>query len=81
MANEHLAQPAHREMALEFYRLNLHGTGWKIEIGDFKSALEMLDTAVKSCTKAREFDHANKYKSLRSRVAGYAKQAARHKAA
>jgi len=74
MANENLALPEHRDMALALYRLNLHGTAWKIEIGDFASALEMLADGVRSCTKAREFDRAQAWKVLRLKVSVYARR-------
>ena len=74
MANEHKAVAEHREMALEFYRANMHGTGWKVETGDFESALSMLASYAKDCVKARDFATANQVRGMRAHVAAYAKQ-------
>lgn len=41
-----------RDLALVFYRANLHGTGWKVETGDFGSALVMLADYTKSAKRA-----------------------------
>jgi hypothetical protein len=36
-----------REVALCFYRINLHGTGWKVESGRFDDALHSLSEHIK----------------------------------
>ena len=63
-----------RTLALEFYRLNLHGTGWKIESGDFASAITMLNSYVKDLAKVRDFTNANIFKGHLAKVKAFQKE-------
>lgn len=64
---------SNRDLALEFYRINLHGTGWKVESGDFDAAVAMLETNIRNLLKAREFAFAGTLKGLLGRVRAHRK--------
>ena len=66
-----------RDLALSFYRANLHGTGWKVESGDFAAAVEMLNGYVRDLVKARDFATAGTMKSLLVKVRTHQKAATR----
>jgi hypothetical protein len=44
-----------RHAALKLYRANLHGTGWKIESGDYAAADAMIVDARKGAKKSRDY--------------------------
>ena len=54
-----------REMAMGFYRVNLHGIGWKVEQGHFSSAVETIDGYIRDLVKAKDFEFASKLRGLR----------------
>ena len=66
-----------RDLALSFYRINLHGTGWKIESGDFAAAIEMLGGYVRDLVKAKDFSGAGAMKGLLVKVRAHQKAAAK----
>ena len=44
-----------RHAALKLYRANLHGTGWKIEVGDFDAADTMIASLRNGAKKGRDW--------------------------
>ena len=50
-----IAISPNRYAALKMYRANLHGTGWKIESGDYDAADAMIAHARKGAKKSRDY--------------------------
>ena len=50
-----IAISQNRHAALKLYRANLHGTGWKIESGDYNAADAMIAAARKGAKKSRDW--------------------------
>ena len=57
-----------RDLALVFYRNNLHGIGWKVETGRFAEALAVLDGYIKDLVKARDFAAAVEFKGHKAQI-------------
>lgn len=67
-----------RDLALVFYRNNLHGLGWKIESGRTEDAIATIDGYVKDLVKSKkDWAFANELRGYKTILLAARKQAAR----
>lgn len=66
-------QSTNRDLALTFYRRNLHGLGWKVECGNFAAAVETIDGYIRDMVKAKDFAFANELRGMKSTIKGLQK--------
>jgi hypothetical protein len=65
---EKQAVPMYREVALSLYRVDLHGTGWKVESGDFDSAKRMLAEHISVARKERNDERVKMLVGIRGQI-------------
>lgn len=65
---EKQAVPMYREVALSLYRINLHGTGWKVESGDFDSAKRMFAEHIDVARKERNAERVRLLVGIRGQI-------------